>query len=67
MMDAADFMVLGAILLFIGGILLAGLIGWSWERLRPRFQEIASDWHAFRTYRRMERKRAEYLQWKQGR
>lgn len=64
-MDAWDYLMMGTILLFIGSILVSGALAWAWRRFHPVFRQIHRDWRAFRAYRRVERKRAEYVLWKQ--
>ena len=65
-MDVWDYFMMGSILLFIGSVFLSGALGWAWKRFRPFLREVRLDWRAFRTSRRVERKRAEYTLWKTG-
>ncbi len=65
MMDMWDFMMMKTIFLFIGSIFLSGGIAWAWKRIRPVVAELFCDWRAIRIHRRIARKKAEYVIWKE--
>lgn len=65
-MDVWDYLMMESILLFIGSILISGALGWAWKRFRPIWREMLWDWREFRASRRVARKRAEYILWKEG-
>lgn len=61
-MDVLDLLVY--LMVFYTVVLIP--IAWVlWEVVRPWAKALWRDWKAFRTERRMDRKRAEYNQWKE--
>lgn len=61
-MDVLDLLVY--LMVFYTVVLIP--IAWVlWEVVRPWAKCLRRDWKAFRTERRMDRKRAEYNQWKE--
>ena len=60
-MDLLDFMVYGMVFGWIGAMLLAGVLGWIWNRTRGCVKDFWHDWREFRAMRRRDRKRESVL------